>query len=293
MRCPTATSTTSCSCPRRRRPVRLLTRMIRNVARAGAVAAATVLIPLSTAAGAAAEPLFIGDYSTGNFAQWPTMQAKGYNDDASGYTPGTSARIVQDPEKGYVARFEVRPGDIPPFGGGERAEVQGGTETGGAEGQTRWYRFSTKFDPSYPLNHADLGWAVTNQWHAYAGGSPPVSWTTSMRNGYWSLTIEPQSAPDAYLGQMSIFDTPLNVGQWHDVTMEINWSASDSEGWVRLWLNGVQQVFVNGSDTFYVRTLIPGTSEVYYKEGVYRKPTSSTDIVYHTGFRSADSQLGL
>lgn len=261
--------------------------------RAAGVLATTVTIIVAAAPVAGAEILFVGDYSTGNFAQWPTVQAKGYNDSAGNYAPTSSARIVSDPEKGYVARFEVGPGDVPPFGGGERAEVQGGTVTGGSQGQTRWYRFSTKFDPSYPLNHADLGWAVTNQWHAYAGGSPPVSWTTSMRNGYWSLTIERQSAPDAYLGQMSIFDTPLDVGQWHDVTMEINWSPSDTDGWIRLWLNGAPQTFVNGADTYYVRTLIPGTSEVYYKEGVYRKPTSSTDVVYHTGFRSADSDSGL
>jgi hypothetical protein len=74
---------------------------------------------------------------------------------------------------------------------------------------------------------------------------------------------------------------------WHDVTMQINWSASDSVGFVRLWLNGVRQNFVNGSDTYYVRTLIPGTRTVYYKEGYYRKAMQPTGIVYHTGFRVA------
>lgn len=264
-----------------------------RISRAGTAvaAAAGMAIVMSIVPNAAAELLFVGDYSTGNFSQWPTVQVKGYNDNAGDYVPTHSARIVRDPEKGNVALFEVRPGDVPPFGGGERAEVQGGTVTGGLEGQTRWYGFSTKFDPSYPLNHADLGWSVTNQWHAFAGGSPPVSWTTSMKNGYWSLTIERQSEPGVYLGQLSIFDTPLNVGQWHDVMMEINWSSSDSDGWIKLWLNGVRQTFVDGTDTYFVRTLIPGTTGVYYKEGVYRKPTTSTDIIYHTGFRSADGEL--
>lgn len=264
-----------------------------RVSRAVAPITTAVAIALSLAPNVSAAPLFVGDYSTGNFSQWPTVQARGYNDSASDYVPTYSARVVQDPDKGQVARYEVRPGDVPPFGGGERSEVQGGTVSGGVEGQTRWYRFSTRFDPSYPANHADLGWAVTNQWHAYAGGSPPVSWTTSMKNGYWSLTIEKQSAPDEYLGQLSIFDTPLDVGQWHDVMMAIHWSSSDDRGWVRLWLNGIQQTLANGDDTYFVRTLIPGTTEVYYKEGVYREPTSSTDIVYHTGFRAAGSALSL
>jgi hypothetical protein len=261
---------------------------------AGAVVALAVALAVTMAPPATAQPLFTGDYVTGDFSQWPVLQAANYNDSGKDYIPSYSARIVQDPVKGSVARFEVRPGDVPPFGGGERSEVQGGNQTGGGEGQTRWYRFSTMFDPSFPLNHAELGWGVTNQWHARdAGGSPPVSWTVDDRSGYWSLTIEKQFAPGVYLDTMPIFETPLNVGRWHDVTMQINWSASDDEGWIRLWHNGQAQTFVDGSDTFFVRTLIPGTSGVYYKEGMYRQPTSSTDIVYHTGFRSADDEDSL
>ncbi len=261
---------------------------------AGTVVAVAVVLAVSLAPPAAAAPLFTGNYATGDFSQWPVLQATGYNDSAKDYVPSYSARIVQDPAKGNVARFEVRPGDVPPFGGGERSEVEGGPETGGAEGQTRWYRFSTKFDPSFPLNHDDLGWGLTNQFHARnAGGSPPVSWTVDDRNGYWSLTIEKQSAPGVHLSTIPIFQTPLNVGQWHDITMQINWSASDDKGWIRLWANGQRQQFVDGSDTFTVRTLIPGTSGVYYKEGMYRKPTSSTDIVYHTGFQAADTEDSL
>jgi hypothetical protein len=263
---------------------------------ADATVAATVVIIMSVAPPAdAASRLFTGDYATGDFSQWPTVQTRDYNNSGKDYVPTYSASIVQDKVKGNVARFEVRPGDVPPFGGGERSEVQGDYATaGGVEGQTRWYRFSTKFDPSFPLNHADLGGAVTNQWHANSSsGSPPVGWTVDKKNGYWSLTIEQQSAPGAYLQTFSIFDTPLNVGQWHDVTMQINWSTSDDTGWVRLWLNGIRQTFVNGADTYFVRTLIPGAAAVYYKEGIYRGPTASTDIVYHTGFQSADSEAGL
>jgi hypothetical protein len=243
---------------------------------------------------AVAVPLFTGDYATGDFSQWPVVQTRAYNDSGKDYVPSYSARIVQDATKGNVARFEVRAGDVPGFGGGERSEVQGGPDTGGAEGEMRWYRFATKFDPSFPLNHADLGWGVTDQWHASdANGSPPVSWTVDVKNGYWSLTIEKQSAPGAYVQTIPIFETPLNVGQWHDVTMQINWSASDEKGWIRLWHNGIRQTFVNGADTYFVRTLVPGTTGVYYKEGMYREPTNSTDIVYHTGFHVAGSEDAL
>lgn len=238
--------------------------------------------------------LFAGDYGTGDFSQWQTVQTKSYNSGGKEYVPDYSASIVPD-TKGYAARYEVRAGDVPDFGGGERAEVQTDVPaTGGLEGQTSWYRFSTKFDPTFPMDHADLGWGVTNQWHAdSSAGSPPVSWTVGRRNGFWSLTIDKQSLPGAYLETFSIFDTPLAPGQWHDVTMQVHWSESDDEGWIRLWHNGVRQTFVNGADTYAVRTLIPGTTTVYYKEGMYRAPMAPTDIVYHTGFRSGDSAEAL
>ena len=72
--------------------------------------------------------------------------------------------------------------------------------------------------------------------------------------------------------------------------MQIRWSTSDSEGWIRLWLNGVRQAFNNGADTFYVRTLTPGTSTVYYKEGYYRAPMAVTGVVLHTGFRCGSGE---
>jgi hypothetical protein len=261
-----------------------------------AAVAATVVSTVSVAPLAAAPaPLFIGDYRTGDFSQWPTVQTTTYNSSGKDYVPTYSARIVQDAVRGKVARFEVRSGDVPSFGGGERSEVQAEeATTGGTEGQIRWYMFSTKFDSTFPQNHADLGWGVTNQWHQDHGiGSPPVSWDVGMKNGYWSLKIGKQSKPGTYLDTFSIFDVPLATGQWHHVTMEICWSTSDITGWVRLWLNGIRQTFLNGADTYFVRTLVPGTTTVYYKEGMYREPMSPPDIVYHTGFRSADSEAAL
>lgn len=150
------------------------------------------------------------------------------------------------------------------------------------------------FGRGIPQNHADLGWALTNQWHADSNtGSPPVGWYVDVKNGSWSLVIHQQSSPGAYLKTFSIIDVPLAVGTWHDVKMQIKWSKSDTVGSIKLWLNGVQQTFVNGSTTYNVRTLIPGSSTVYYKEGMYRQATTPTDIVYHTGFRTATDEGGL
>ncbi|WP_236695444.1 polysaccharide lyase [Mycolicibacterium chubuense] len=253
--------------------------------------------PTTTAAPPASgdTALFVGDYSTGDFSQWDIVQNKFYNSSGAAYTPTYAAAVVDDPAKGKAARFEVRDGDYPGFPSGDRSEVQSTTPlSGGTEGQTRWYAFSVKFDPSFPQDHASLGWGVTNQWHCNCGGSPPVGWDVNEKNGQWSLIVHKQSAPNVVIDRLDIYDTPLAVGIWHDVMMEIKYSASDSEGYLRLWMNGVPQMFTNGSNTYTVRTMVPGTSGIYYKEGYYRqRGIAPTGIVYHAGFRVAATEAGL
>ena len=260
-----------------------------------------------------AQPMFIGDYSTGDFSQWPSVQHRGYNGPGVGvhYVPSYSATVVDDPVKGKAARFEVRSGDWPGFATGERSDVgSSASDTGGTEGQVRWYEFSTMFDPSFPQNHADLGWGVTNDWHPDSSiGSAGFEWGVGAKNGYWSLIVNPQTRPGDYLGTYTIFETPLNVGHWHDVKMQVNWSTgspclrwcaarlssgqSIKTGWIRLWLNGVRQTFFDGSDTYFLSTLVPGTTTCYYKEGYYRQAAQPTGIVYHSGFRAARDEAEL
>lgn len=242
-----------------------------------------------------AQPMFIGDYSTGNFSQWPSVQNRGYNGPGVDYVPSYSATVVNDPVKGKAARFEVRSGDWPGFAGGERSDVgSSASDTGGTEGQMRWYQFSTMFDPSFPQNHADLGWGVTNGWHPdTSAGSAGFEWSVGAKNGYWSLIVNQQTSPSDYVRQYTIFETPLNVGHWHDVKMQINWSTGIKTGWIKLWLNGVRQTFFDGSDTYFLSTLVPGTTTCYYKEGYYRQAAQPTGIVYHTGFRAASDEAEL
>lgn len=238
---------------------------------------------------------FDGDYSTGDFSQW-WVQCKNYNGNGNAFPGSYSASIVGDASFGRAARFEVRTGDVPPFGGGERSEVSGGSSSGGREGDVRWYRFATKFDQSFPDNHADLGWGLTNQWHGETlDGSPPISWSVSEQNGQWTLVAERQSRPADYLGTVVVFSTPLDAGSWHDVTMRIGWSVSESGGFVELWHNGVRQTFTDGSQTYRVRTLVPTAApSVYYKEGYYRdNGIAPTGVVYHSGFRCAATQEAL
>lgn len=242
-----------------------------------------------------AATMFIGDYSTGDFSQWPSVQNPAYNGPGVDYVPSYSATVVNDPVKGKAARFEVRSGDWPGFAAGERSDVGANAgDTGGTEGMVRWYEFSTMFDPSFPQNHADLGWGVTNGWHPDSSvGSAGFEWSVGTRNGYWSLVVDEQTRPGVYVRDYTIFETPLTVGQWHDVKMQVNWSTDPRKGWIRLWLNGIRQRFADGSDSYYLSTLVPGTTTCYYKEGYYRQGAKQTGVVYHSGFRAASDESGL
>lgn len=248
------------------------------------------------AASAPSTRIFTGDYSPGNFSQWPGVQNQGYLGPGADFVPTNySASIVRDPERGYAARFEVRSGDIPPFGGSERSEVQGDDSTGGMEGQTTWFAFSTKFDPSFSTDYNIWPqWNVTNQWRPNSSaGSPPFSFGLTA-GGNWSLTIDPQSSPGVYRGgAYSIWSVPMDRGNWHDIKMQVHFSTSSTGGWIQLWQNGVRQTFADGSGTYYFATMIPGTTADYYKEGLYRAPKASTDVVYHAGFRSATTEAAL
>ena len=191
--------------------------------------------------------LFNGDYSTGDFSQWLTVQNKYYNGRGVSYQPAYPATIVSDAQKGNAGRFEVRSGDVPPFGGGERSEVQSSeAQTGGTEGQIQVVSVLRPVRPHVPAEPRRPRLGLTNQWHANADGSPPVGWYVDQKNGFWSLTIHKQSSPGIFLATIRIINVPLGTG-WHDVKMQVNWSASDTKGYIRLWLNGVRQTFVNGT----------------------------------------------
>jgi hypothetical protein len=266
------------------------------------VTAPLIAIPASPPVNSS-QRIFTGDYSTDDFSQWPKIVTARYNSGRFGfvmptvdYVPSYPATIIDDPIKGKAARYEIRKGDfVPEFPNVQIAEVTASTpDTGGNEGQTTWYAFSTRFDPTFPQNHADLSWGLTNEWHIEQGqvrGNPPICMAVNIRNGYWSLLMQPQSEPGVRDGPgYSIWDIPLGT-DWHDIKLQIHWSATD--GWIKLWHNGIRQKLLGDSDTYLTHTLVPGTSSVYYMEGYYRGVMDQTGIVYQQGFRAATNEDAL
>lgn len=238
--------------------------------------------------------LFNGDFSTGNFSQWPGVQNMLVNNTGATYDryppQPHPASITTDATKGYAARFEVRQGDPGIYGAGgpPRSEVLTAfnvPELG--EGHVTRQSFSVKFDPTFPTAASDAVWSLTNQWHAQSDGSPPVQFVVRSNNA-WTLRVIKWDKPATSGGTATVQDiwsTPLALGQWHDMEMRTYWSASDDKGFIELWRNGVRQKFSDGSFTYRVRTLTPGGGSNYYKEGLYRADQPATGVVYHTGYR--------
>jgi hypothetical protein len=281
-----------------------LSRAFAQVAACVIVAAVVVLVPVEPVAEGAVR-LFTADYSTGNFMQWEDVENVNhpYGPPAD-YIPSYPARVIRDAERGYCGRFEVRTGDTPAgIPSGERSQVGEYPYTTRTPAESlRWYAFSIKFDPTFPTNHTELGWGITNEWKSgVMKGSPTIMWGWTDGggpDGYWSLFWHPQSSPGVFLEHVRLLDVPMNRGRWIDVMMEVYWSPLDANGYVNVWVDGARQTFLagaGGGQTFPGRTMIPGDfGYVHYTEGYYRQNgIAPTGIVYTNAFRMADSQNSL
>lgn len=218
----------------------------------------------------------VGNFNTGDLSQWSGHQK------LRSYSLTTVSSPVR--EGSHAARFEVRRGDDPLCAAGwgcygDRAEVQ--MSTGEVEGQERWYSWSTMIGADFPRSSA---WQVVSQWHADADGSPPIGFYAE--NDDLVLRFHRHSGPGRLIDIVNAWRGPLRRGSWQDIRLHVKWSASDSTGYVELWVNGVAQVFDTGGTRRHIRNLYPGGYGNYFKQGLYRQSgLSQTGVVLHDGFR--------
>lgn len=239
--------------------------------------------------------LFTGDYSRGNLLQWDGVVNIVAQADPPEYPGGYPLKVIGQGDSGYIARFEVRDGDVPTgYPTGERSEVADAATT--PVDATYWYAFSFKFDTTWPASHADWG-VIVSQFKSDPNSHPTLSWGVDgdTPTGQFALMHTPQSAPLVALSFDRILYLPLDLGKWHDIKMQVHWSGNDVDGFVQVWHNGVRQTFEGGGQTFTGRTIVPGDTVSHCRQGIYRflNATTETDIVYHTGFRMADSEASL
>jgi len=212
-----------------------------------------------------------GDFETGNLDQWS----------GAARVRASSIRVVRRPVRQghFAARFEVRRGDNP-IGFGDRAQIQIGTNE--TEGEVRWYAWSTRVAPNFPRYWS---WQLVAQWHAKAGGSPPIAFF--VENDDLVLRVHRHRGPGSLISIENIWRGPLRRGAWRDIAMRVRWSGSDARGWVELWIDGARQRFDDGSMRRRIRTMYPGVGN-YFTIGYYRQSgLARTGVVFHDGFRMA------
>ena len=209
--------------------------------------------------------LFTGDWETGDFSQWEVCQSKLVNGRCSTVGRGNANMAIVDApgarQGQHAARFTVRPGDVPNFGGGERSEVQ--SSAAGAlvhEGDERFYEWSVQ----YPENMPDVSgrYFIILQWHS-SSGSPPLA--IDLSRGSVDIGGDGvKSAPRRTIG-------PIRRGQWVDYVLHVKFSRNAGSGFVEAWENGKQTVQRTNR-----ATMVDG--ENYLKQGIYRGSNSEGTV---------------
>ncbi|MCP3801970.1 polysaccharide lyase [Allokutzneria sp. A3M-2-11 16] len=214
--------------------------------------------------------VFTGDYDTGDFGQWGTCQWRGYNSSCKNWKQGPHMARITDGGTGHAtaARFEVRDGDVPPFGGGERSEVSAGDSLGAGvkEGDERWYEFSWRFDENFANPRGD--WFIPMQWHS-GSGSPPLALEVDKRGVLHFANNRVNTRTE--IG-------PIQKGVWVDYVLHIKFSQG-SQALAESWVNGLKQPGVHRASNL-------ADDGSYLKMGIYRDgDDSATAILWQDGLR--------
>ena len=212
-------------------------------------------------------PLFFDDFSIGNFTKWAELQWKNRNTSAANYS-GTgeySGQVVADGDRPHVARFEVRDGDIPTFGGAERAEITAKSACNVVPGDERWITYDIKLDSG--ITSVDWGPVFTQMKGDPDSGSPG-----------FELSADPNGNLYIRNGQTGLRNavTTLNAikGDWHRITMHAKFSSNSAVGFWHVYLDGVEVVPQTSRATMNA----PDTS-AYFKIGCYRSATATATAI--------------
>ncbi len=200
--------------------------------------------------------LFRSSFDSG-FAGW-TVQA----------LPGRISLVSGSAYEGASdARFEVRPGDVEPDTGSNRAELSGPTFDEG-RGHLRQGR-----DPGPHRQHLPRPWQIIQQLHETDwGGSPGIAVFLGADR---SLTLGAgDGSPDYWCGPK------LAAERWYDLVYHVKLSSDPAVGFVEVWLNGVPQQLSNGQTKAFGPTI--QTAHTYLKVGIYRgKASTGISVVEH------------
>jgi hypothetical protein len=194
--------------------------------------------------------LFVSDFESQGFPEW-YVQA----------LPGRASLVHGHAYEGRSnARFEVRPGDVEPDTGSQRAEVSGPTYH---EGQDLYVRTAFRV-PAANSFHGN--WQLIQQFHEDNwGGSPGTA-----------VFLTPDRHFEIGHGDSSQIDwrsPKIKDNHWYELVYRVKFSRDPKVGFVEVWLDGHHQKLTNGHYRRYGFTMQQPHS--YLKTGIYRSSTST------------------
>lgn len=231
----------------------------------------TLFSPANAAVPVGSRLVFAGDFETGDFSQWTQCQSRRYSGSCKSKRVafyGMSV-VADDHRQGaYAARFELRDGDKPHWGGGERSELARYDVGRVHAGDERWYEFSLKFDQAFPADNGTFLTVV--QWHSDGNGGSPMA--LLVQGGQLFLGGKAPGAPSILIGDIA-------RGEWVDYVVHARFSRSAQTGFAEVYRNGAVAV------PMHARANMVDHSD-YLKMGIYRDDTATaTAVMWADGMR--------
>jgi Polysaccharide lyase len=232
------------------------------------------------AAGLAAPPsgtlLRTADFETHDFSQWSGVQAA---------KPERYAVVASPHRQGaFAGRFESVAGECIPMDctadppRGRTEALLKGPEHTIHEGDDRWYRWYTLFPAQGPVPQFTF-----TQWR----GEDERSTRRAPFGLYGLMTVDRSRAyPKGFIAFQRNgvrWAGPLRRGEWIEFLVHIRYSSDPALGRYELWVDGEHVMSFHDQSK-------PVGSGVYLKQGVYRKGSSPSGVVFHDGLRVADSR---
>jgi hypothetical protein len=216
--------------------------------------------------------VFVSDFEFGDFAQWTQCQNRMYSGPCKDMAPGFYGMQVLDSnarQGRYAARFELRDGDFPEWGGGERSEVARYKSGRVTEGDERWYEFSLMFDAAFPVEPVKS--VLVMQWHGSDELPPPMALEVQ-GEGQLVLTSYAPEGPPMVVGDIA-------RGEWVDYVVHAKFSSAAEAGWVEVYRNGVLTVPRHARANMNSRFN-------FLKMGLYRsRDATTTAVMWADGLR--------
>lgn len=211
---------------------------------------------LSFAPRANAEVLWRGDFETGNLSQWGFVLNGTLGE-------RKNIEVVGNPVAGgkNAARVTIHPDDLW-SNGHNRVELKyDGKRT--RENETTFFSWHFQLPADVAVRN-DIAYWETLQTYRQA----------------MALFVEPREGTTVLgfrhnFGAGEFWSTPVSIGEWHHVAMEILWSQDAALGTVSIWLDGEKVVDNSKGATK------PDANDLFIQMGMHRNATAAYEEVIY------------